>query len=426
MLSAPRRPRLRAVALALILIAALALFAAACGGSEEREVAVGEPIERSPQTPIVIPPDVPITIGMSVALSGPDERLGLDSRDATVVGVVRWKRENGDQIGGHDMEVHAEDDGCSRSDVTAMAAGHLLRGEGGHRQMPGLIGIIGPLCSAGAEAVIPDYAQAGIVMISGSTTRTDLTLGQPQPKFFFRTAYRNADEGRLQARYVIGQLEALTAYVIDDSEAYGADLADAAQNALEAMDRTVTRASIERGEVDFSGLAGQIAADNPDAVIFEGFNPEGALLYRQLRDAGYSGPFISDDGVASEGDFIEPLGEQAEGALFAGCSLDLPEELVADYVEIIGHPPTTAFPAQYADAVTILLDALAEVAVQQEDGSLRIDPMELREAVSKPKLLAGISGAIAFDENGDRVGSGASVGLTMCRVEGGKFVNFKF
>ena len=263
-------------------------------------------------------------------------------------------------------------------------------------------------------------------MISGSVTRSDLTTGQTAPEFLFRTSFTNSQEGALQARYVSEGLGAATACVIDDSEAYGTDLANSLQADLRPSGVEVTRESINvKEDVDFSELAAQIAADNPGVVVFAGFNPEGALLYRQLRDAGYAGPFLSGDGVVSVSDFIEPLGELAEGAIFAGCSLTLPEEFLSDYVEIIGREPETAFPAQYADAATVLLDALAQVAEEQPDGSLRIEPLELRAAVAAAEL-AGVSGAVAFDENGDRVGEGAEVGLQMCEIEGGRFVNFDF
>ncbi len=411
----PIRFKGRAILLGVTLLLALALVAVACGDEEEK----GEitDIQRSPDTPIVVPAGEPIIVGVSAALTGPTETQGTESRDATVVGVERWKEANGGQIKGHDIEIHAADDGCFEADITELAAERLLR-------LEGLVGVIGPMCSDGTAAVIRTYANAGIVMISGSATRTDLTLIQPEPKFFFRTAYTNAGEGALQARYVTARLDAATACVIDDGEAYGEDLANAAQDALEESGHEVTRESIVPGAVDFSDLAGRIASDNPDVVIFEGFNPEGALLYRQLRDAGYSGPFIGSDGTLSVPDFIEPVGELAEGVVFAGCSLALPEEFLADYVDIVGSEPVTAFPAQYADAATILLDAVAEVAVEQADGSLVIEPLELRDAVSMPKLLAGLSGAIAFDENGDRLAE--SSGLVMCEVKDGEFVNFRF
>jgi branched-chain amino acid transport system substrate-binding protein len=273
--------------------------------------------------------------------------------------------------------------------------------------------------------VIPVFAGAGIVMISGSATRSDLTTGQTAPQFFFRTVYGNSQEGALQARYIIQKLGASTAYVIDDSEAYGADLANSLRVILRRSGVDLTRESIERGAVDFSDLAARIAADAPDVVTFAGFNPEGALLYRQLRDAGYAGTFLSGDGVVSVSDFIEPLGELAEGAVFAGCSLPLPSEFLSDYVEIFGSQPQTPFPAQYADAAMVLLNAVAQVAEEQPDGSLLIEPLELRATVAATELQ-GVSGAIAFDENGDRVGEGAEVGLQMCTVEDGRFVNFEF
>ncbi len=424
MLALLRSPWTWGVALAVVVV--VVVVVATSGGDDEAESAITD-IERSPDTPIIIPADEPIVIGVSGPLSGPTEIFGIEGREAAAVGVELWKAANSDTIDGHEIEIHAEDDGCFDADITARAAGHLLYGRDDHQLLPGLVGVIGPTCSDGASRVIPVYAQAGIVMISGSATRSDLTTGQTSPEFFFRTAYSNSQEGALQARYVIGQLRAATAYVIDDSEAYGTDLANSLQARLRGGGVDVTRESINVEEdVDFSELTGRIASDDPDVVVFAGFNPEGALIYRQLRDAGYDGTFLSGDGVVSVSDFIEPLGELAEGVVFAGCSLTLPEEFLSDYVRIIGSEPTTAFPAHTADATTVLLDAIAQVSQEQPDGSLVINPLELRDSVSTPELLVGVSGAIAFDENGDRIGQGASVGLQMCRVEGGRFVNFDF
>ncbi len=423
MLALLRRPRTWAVLLGIVVIVVVVVLATS-GGDDEAESADTK-IERGPDVPIVIAADERIVIGVSAPLSGPTETLGAEARDAVIVGVELWKEANGDTIGGHEIEVHAEDDGCFEADITARAAGHLLYGNDGHRPLPGLVGVIGPMCSDGASRVVAVYARSGIVMISGSATRSDLTTGQTAPEFFFRTAYSNSQEGAIQARYVIDELSATTAHVIDSGERYGTDLANSLQARLRGSGVEVTREAIAGGDVDFSELAGRIAADNPDVVIFEGFNPEGALLYRQLRDAGYGGPFLGGDGLVSVSDFIEPLGELAEGAVFAGCSLTLPEEFLSDYVDIIGSEPVTGFPAQVADAATVLLDALAQVAEEGEGGSLVIEPLELRAAVAAAEP-PGVSGPVAFDENGDRVGEGAEVGLQMCRVEGGRFVNFDF
>src|SRR3989304_2975409 len=64
----------------------------------------------------------PIVIGVSVPLSGPDSSAGEEDRDAVLTGVNRWKERNGDTINGHEIVVHAEDDGCTEADITVQAA----------------------------------------------------------------------------------------------------------------------------------------------------------------------------------------------------------------------------------------------------------------------------------------------------------------
>jgi hypothetical protein len=110
----------------------------------------------------------------------------------------------------------------------------------------------------------------------------------------------------------------------------------------------------------------------------------------------------------------------------------------------VGAPPAGApFAAQYPDAATVLLDAVAAVAEEQDDGSVEIDAIELRDAVRASVLEDGLSGAIAFDENGDRLPPGAvsltqfvndalanldtsgyvDLGLVPCQVQDGQLVN---
>ena len=180
-------------------------------------------------------------------------------------------------------------------------------------------------------------------------------------------------------------------------------------------------------------------------VGFAGFNPEAALLYRQLRDAGYRGLFGAGDAAASVGGFVEPVGAQAaEGVLFAGCPVLLPEDFRVELRNVLGHEPeASTFLGQVADATTTLLNAVAQMAQEQPDGSLTIDPAALRDAVRSSLLEQGISGSVAFDEHGDRVpgpgdtlsdvieaalatgdnGLFLDLGLVPCQVQGGRLVN---
>ena len=379
----------------VVLIAALALG----GGSDEDggdDIDLDRDPGRGPDQAIVIPAGEPIIVGVSTALTGPIGERGSEYLNAVYVGIEHWRETNGDLIGGHEIEVRAEDDGCSEADIAVTAAQR-------HVRRPTLVGVIGPQCSGGSEGAIPIYQEFGVVAISGSATKTDLTAGPPGDGFFFRTAFRNDLEGGLIALFLNSTLEADVVYLIDDSEPFGVDLANATQRLLETAGVTVIRKSIRAGEVDFSILANEIDFSSPDFVGFSGFNPEAGLLLRQIRDAGYDGLFGAGDGAASQSNFVEPLGAAAEGALFAGCQYPLSGHFLDDFLDILGEAPVATFPAQYADAVTALLNAVQEVAVEQPDGSLSILPIELRDAVRSTVIEDGFSGSYTFDVNGDRV-----------------------
>ena len=102
----------------LALISVLALFAVACEDEEEeKDPRESGAVTRDAQIPIVIPAGEPIVIGVSTALTGPAETRGTQYRNAAVVSVEQWKEANGTQIGGHEIQVYPEDDGCSAAGV---------------------------------------------------------------------------------------------------------------------------------------------------------------------------------------------------------------------------------------------------------------------------------------------------------------------
>ncbi|MEE9277524.1 MAG: branched-chain amino acid ABC transporter substrate-binding protein, partial [Dehalococcoidia bacterium] len=394
-----RRLRRSNVIATALLITALVLMVVV---NFESEADVFEPpgaVSRSPETPVLIPAGEPIVLGFSGPLTGPLATFGGPEANAAISGVLRWKELNGDRIHGHRVDLVGEDDGGTEEDVAVVAANLLLA-------RPRLVGIVGPVFSATAVATIDIYSAAGVIMISGSASRTDLTLTQSEPGFFFRTAFANAVEGPRQAEILIARLTTGTAFIIDDREAYGIDLAQRAVAPLRDAGWEIVRESVPQGTVDFSELVRRIVAADPDAVVFEGFNPEGALLLRQLRDGGYGGLFMAGDGVVSQSGFIGVLGDVAEGAILTGC----PDTLSGDFVRLWqsgggGAVPPISFLGSTADAAFLLIDAVARVAEPQPDGSLLIHPLKLRDAIAATQTVGWASGRqIAFDQHGDRVG----------------------
>ena len=176
--------------------------------------------------------------------------------------------------------------------------------------------------------------------------------------------------------------------------------------------------------MDFSDLVGRIVAADPDAVVFEGFNPEGALLLRQLRDGGYGGLFVAGGGVVSQSSFIDVLGDVAEGAILTGC----PDTLTGDFLRLWqagggDTVPPISFLGSTADAAFLLIAAVASVAEPQPDGFILIHPLKLRDEIAATQTVGWASGRqIAFDQHGARVGTGADAGLVSCEVRDGAFV----
>jgi ABC-type branched-subunit amino acid transport system substrate-binding protein len=179
---------------------------------------------------------------VSAPITGPDARSGVEDRDAVIAAVARWKEANGATIKGHEIEVVAEDDGCTEADIAAEAARRLAA-------QPTVVGVVGPNCSAGTPAALRIYADAGITSISGSGPQSDprrtATRRVLLPDLVSQRSRRIVDRPVRELR-----LTRPDRCLIDDSESYGQDLADRAQGIMERNGVTVARVGIEQGTVD--------------------------------------------------------------------------------------------------------------------------------------------------------------------------------
>ncbi len=389
------------------LATAAVLWATACGGNDatsSEPTASGEP---PPAASILISQGQPVTIGVSSALSGDQVNLGTDFADAVELAVADF----GGALKSHPIVVKRLDDGCTDAEMAVAVADRLLAEET-------LVGVIGPMCTTGAQAANDEYERAGIVHMSPSATRVDLSANGEE--YFFRTSWRDDAQARLQSSHASGPLQAKTAVVIDDGDPYGKGLADAfASEFVEDGGQVIARERIERGTVDFGPLAREIVAAAPDLVVFEGLNPEGALILKALRDGQYTGAFMAPDGLLSTRDFLEAAGAAAEGAIVTGGPTP-DEALVLRFEERFQRRPSTPFVLQTHDAVTVLLRAIDAVAVR-DAGGLSIERAALLDRLRETEF-DGLTGHIAFDDVGDRRGdSAAEVGLRIYRVNQGRF-----
>lgn len=402
----PRKASLVRHLPALLLIAACALLAACGGGSavSSDPTAPGEP---APAASIIIPAGEPITIGVSVALSGDQVSLGSDIADAADLAAADF----GGTLKSHPIVIKRLDDGCTDAEKAVQVAHELISD-------PTLVGVIGPMCTTGSQAASDEYERAGIVHISPSSTRVDLS--EKGEAYFFRTAWRDDLQAMLQASHARDALQAKTAIVIDDGDPYAKGLADAfAARFSESGGQVLVRERIARGDVDFVPLAREIVAAAPDLVVFEGLNPEGALIVKALRDGQFTGAFMAPDGVLNIRDFLQVAGPAAEGSILTGGHAP-DEAFTTRFNERFQRLPSTPFVLQSHDAVTLLLRAVDAIA-DDEGGALTIERDALLARLRETQF-DGLTGRITFDEHGDRRGDRASeVGLRIYRVREGRF-----
>jgi branched-chain amino acid transport system substrate-binding protein len=160
-------------------------------------------------------------------------------------------------------------------------------------------------------------------------------------------------------------------------------------------------------KANFDALLSPILAANPDVVYFGGMYGQAALLFKQAREKGYMGMFLSDDGFDSSD--AAKIGGQAllDGAgsfysTVSGPAAVYPgtAKFVADFKTKYGSDPQP-FAAQGYDSAGICLKAI-EAAAKAKNGEMPTRA-EVANAIRALKDYAGITGTITFNKIGDPV-----------------------
>jgi branched-chain amino acid transport system substrate-binding protein len=219
---------------------------------------------------------------------------------------------------------------------------------------PSILGIVGLPFSGESEAVGPALTEAGLVSVTPSATRPDLTT--KGFTHFFRGLGNDAVQGPAAARFITGTLGAQSVCVIRDDSAYGQGLATELTNAL--GDAATCQEEIKTGQREFSAAIGTIQSANPSAVFFSGYYDEGAPFAQQLRDAGIEADLVVPDGV-KDMIFVQNAGEASDG-VYMTCPC-LPGDVFPEFTEAYkarwNVDPQT-YSAEAYDATTILLRGL--------------------------------------------------------------------
>lgn len=342
---------------------------------------------------VFIPPDEPIRLGYMLVTSGENQILGQDS-----LGGIEIAISDRGEIFNRPIELVGIDSKCSEAGGAEAAQTMVGRAN--------IVAVIGTTCSSAASTALPIISEAGLVMVSPSTTGPSLT--DPDKAWhpgFFRTAHNDLFQGRLAAEFAAIELGARTAATIHDGSNYAEELTMVFADVFtEIGGEIVTQESVEEGSSDMQAVLEKIGAEEPQILYFPVFEPEGNHIAQQaLATAGLQNTvFIGSDGLLTA-TFAPDTGSAVAGMYLSGPYINNAglDNFLRKWNETYEVPPQSNFHAFAYDATNLLLTVIQNTAQIAPDGTLVIGRQALRDALTDTTNFRGITGSITCNEFGD-------------------------
>jgi len=342
-------------------------------------------------------PGEPINIAYLLVISGADETLGVDSRNGIELAV-----DDRGQILGHDVKLSGEDDGCSPEG--GQAGGSKLAAD------PTIIAVIGTSCSSAARVAVPLLSQAGFAIVSPSNTAIDLTVpgNENNHPGYLRTAHSDSVQGAAAAQFAVDFLGVTKAATIHDGSLYAEQLqGQFAETFVELGGEITAQEAVDPNQTDMKSVLTSIATSEPELIYYPIFIKAGSLITRQAKEtAGLEDTYLMGaDGMFSP-DVMEGAGEAVEGLYvsspdFTVFAPNYETDFVPKYEAKFGTGPLSIFHAHSYDAFMLIANAIEEVGVQEEDGTVHIGRQALRDALFATENYEGLTGNLTCSATGD-------------------------
>jgi branched-chain amino acid transport system substrate-binding protein len=363
----------------ITLTLALALVFSACGGEKEK-----------------------IYIGLAGPLSAAN---GLSMRQAAEMAVAEINDSGG--IDGRMLELVMRDDSASQSRGIDVAS--ELKGN------PDVVAVIGHVNSAVSlrAATIynaTDSAGSPVLQISPASSAPALTHAG---EWTFRVTPTDLEFSPALAEHArrLGLTKAAVLYANDD---YGQGVMTTFQSSFQKQSGQVVSAdpylpAVVAEGTELDPYLMRAMGRGADALVIGGQAAEGIKIIQAARRLGFRGQILGSDGLTG----VKDAGPVAEGVFVSSAFLP-------DRADTTAQRFVTAYRGRYANALPDHRGAMTYDIVYLLAAALRqagTDRQALRDYVARigsaggPAPHAGVSGPIAFDENGDVKGKPVMVGV---------------
>jgi branched-chain amino acid transport system substrate-binding protein len=353
----------------ILLLGIWSFLLAACGGAQE-------------------PTKGEVIVYVAAPLSGFQANAGQ-----TVLGGARLAADQINRAGGllgYKVTIVGLDDE-SDSDVAVDIAAEVQAAVSGGDNV---LGVIGHLNSGQTLAAMETYKDLSLVVIT--PTASEVSLTEKGYRNFFRVNANDKAQARIDAEFLTNTLGARRVAVVYNDDPYGQGLGRLITGELQALGAQVVidlQVGVEQST--FPDEIPQIAAAQPDAIFYGGYEVEAPYLRLELVEAGLNIPFLASDGAflaatideagtAAEGMYVSAFGPKPQAAV--------EETWIREYQAIEYRNPDT-YSINGFSALEVLAEGVKEAGT--------FDATQVAAAI---RNLAGVStpmGDLRYDDEGD-------------------------
>jgi branched-chain amino acid transport system substrate-binding protein len=384
------------------LILGIAMLALGCGGGGPDELVIGE----------------------YGSLTGNDADFGQSTKRGMDLAFDELLAQKEGKIGGIKVRLVVEDD-QGKPEEAATVVQKLVNQDR-------VLAVIGEVASGRSLAAAPICQDAGVPMISPSSTNPKVTqVGD----FIFRMCFIDPFQGTVMAKFTAQNLGLKkVAILTDNKNAYSVGLTQFYKEAfLQLGGQIVTEQSYGSGDTDFRSQLTAIKAKSPQAIYLPGYYTEAGLIARQARELGIKAPILGGDGWESD-QLIGIGGAALEGCYYSNhFAADNPDPRLQEFLKTYA----AKYAGQEPNAIVGLAYDAGQVLFQSMEKLANLDPeaftglssskagspqrkaacKKLRDLIATTTNFPGVTGTITLDENRN-----ASKPAVVLEIKGGKKV----
>ena len=380
----------------------LSLAVLGCGGGAKDELVVGE----------------------YGSLTGNDADFGQSTKRGVELALDQLVAQKEGKIGGLPVRLVVEDD-QGKPEEAATVVQKLINQDR-------VLAVIGEVASGRSLAAAPICQDAGVPMISPSSTNPKVTeVGD----YIFRMCFIDPFQGTVMAKFTAQNLALKkVAILTDNKNAYSVGLTQFFKESfLKLGGQIVTEQSYGSGDTDFRSQLTAIKAKSPQAIYLPGYYTEAGLIARQARELGIQVPILGGDGWESD-QLIGIGGTALEGCYYSNhFAADNPDPRLQEFLKTYaakyaGQEPNAIVGLAF-DAGVVLFQCMEKLAAQDPEAfkglsaaragspQRKAATKQLRDLIAATTNFPGVTGNITLDANRN-----ASKPAVVLEIKGGKKV----